>query len=49
MTPSQLELLERAHELRELYDELGETEGLSSLDTRVVRLLEDLIDELESA
>ena len=49
MTPSQSELLDRAHELRESYDELDETSGLSPFDRRVLRFLEDIIDELESA
>lgn len=48
MTPSRSELLDRAYELRESYDELEETEGLSTHDRKVVRFIEDAIEELES-
>lgn len=49
MTPSQMDLFDRATELLDTYDELAETEGLSSIDTRVQRFLEDVIAELEGA
>lgn len=49
MTPTRSELLDRAYELREVYDAIEESQGLSTLDERVVRLIEDLIEELESA
>jgi hypothetical protein len=48
MTPSRSELLDRAYELRELFDEIEESQGLSVLDSRVVRLIEDVIEEMES-
>lgn len=48
MTPSRSELLDRAYELRELFDEIEESQGLSVLDRRVVRLIEDVIEEMES-
>lgn len=48
MTPSVSELIDRAYELREVYDELEETEGLSAHDRKVVRFIEDIIEELES-
>jgi hypothetical protein len=48
MTPSRSELLDRAYELRELFDEIEESQGLSVLDQRVVRLIEDVIEEMES-
>jgi hypothetical protein len=48
MTPSRSELLDRAYELRELFDEIEESQGLSVLDSRVVRLIKDVIEEMES-
>jgi hypothetical protein len=48
MTPTRSELLDRAYELRELFYEIEESQGLSTLDSRVVRLIEDTIEELES-
>jgi hypothetical protein len=48
MTPSRSELLDRAYELRELFDEIEESQGLSDLDERVMRLIEDVIEEMES-
>lgn len=49
MTPTRSELLDRAYELRELYDQIDESEGLNKIDARVVNFLEDVIEELENA
>ena len=49
MTPTQSELLDRANDLLLQLDELEETAGLSTWDRKVLRFLEDIREELESA
>ena len=49
MTPTQSELLDRANDLLEQFDELEEGAGLSAWDRKILRFLEDIREELESA
>ncbi len=47
-TPSQSDLIDRAHELRDQFDDQDEIQGLTSFERKVQRFLEDVLDELES-
>ncbi len=49
MTPSRQELLERAYELREHFDTIDESQGLSPFDGKCLAFIEDTIEELEGA